>query len=59
MKREVKIEVRLSDSYAEFLAATLDLLQEVLNADEALVADGILEAADQLLAVVERRRGQL
>jgi hypothetical protein len=51
--------LRLSDVAAPFVAASLDLLQVVLDADECSVTDEIHEAAEQLLAVVEGNRGNL
>lgn len=59
MARSAVIHVRLSESAQEFLATTLDLLQEIADADEALVTDGILEAAARVLAVVEEHPGEL
>jgi hypothetical protein len=53
------IEVRLSESAQEFMAAALDLLQTVVRADPALLEDSIEDAAQRLLDVVERNRGLL
>lgn len=50
---------RMSDSMQEFLAAALDLLQEVEHADDALVTDGILDAATRLRDVIEGHKGDL
>jgi hypothetical protein len=53
------IHVKLSVSAQEFLARTLDLMVAIREADPALVADEILEAAAALTALVEEHQGEL
>ena len=59
MAAKLVYTVRMSESMQAFLAATLDLVQAIEEADEVLVADEIREAADRLLGVIEDRRGEL
>lgn len=59
MAKRLVYELRLSDSMQQYLTASLDLLEAVLNADEALVTDEILNAAEELQAVIENQSGNL
>ena len=57
--KHMTIQIRMSKSMQEFLAASLDLLQAIEHADPVLVTDEISQAAAALWAVVDRNRGEL
>ena len=48
------MRIRLADAAPVFVAAAVDLLVEVENADDTLVPDAVADAAAALRAVIER-----